>query len=79
MRFKEKDENRSESLTNYYYQILMRCNPSETGIQIMFTPGFQAIHPLGDKDKLGSDAFPVPFTFMYGDDDWVTYIDEDWP
>ena len=57
----------------------MRKNPSETAIQIMFTPGLQAIFPLGDKEKLGSPSFPVAFTLIYGDNDWVTNLDDDWP
>jgi hypothetical protein len=45
----------------------------------MFTPGLQAIFPLGDKEKLGSPTFPVAFTLIYGDNDWVTNLDDDWP
>ena len=54
-------------VANYMYHILFKTNPPETSIQIMFNPSIQAHLPLGGTDKLGSESFSVPISFMYGD------------
>jgi hypothetical protein len=38
----------------------------------MFNPTLTAHLPLGAENKLGKADFPVPISFFYGDDDWVS-------
>ena len=53
----------------------MLPGPSETAIHLIFTPGLQAHHPLGTKNRLGS--FEKPISFFYGEQDWVLEYDDD--
>jgi len=43
---------------------------------VNFDLGMQAKVPLSNQDKLGNPEFSVPFSFVYGDDDWVPFTDE---
>ena len=38
---------------------------------ILFKQSVMAHIPLATKDKLLNKDFPVPISFIYGDDDWV--------
>jgi pimeloyl-ACP methyl ester carboxylesterase len=33
--------------------------------------------PLGTSDKLASEKFQIPISFIYGDNDWVHVLEED--
>jgi len=38
---------------------------------VNFNMNLQAHLPLGTADKLANSRFPLPMSFIYGDDDWV--------
>mmetsp|Transcript_5603 Transcript_5603/g.9648 ORF Transcript_5603/g.9648 Transcript_5603/m.9648 type:complete len:88 (+) Transcript_5603:817-1080(+) len=41
---------------------------------VLFEVGFHAKVSLSN--ELGKSDFPVPFSFIYGDQDWVKQVDE---
>jgi len=44
---------------------------------VNFNMDLQAHLPLGTGDKFASTKFPLPISFIYGDEDWVLEIEED--
>jgi len=58
------------------YQICLRQGTTEYALMVNFEHGLQAKVPLSNQDKLGRPDFPVPFSFVYGDADWVPSVDE---
>ena len=55
----------------------MRPGTTEYSLQVMFDPALQAYHPLGTDQKLASPNFPVPISFIYGEEDWMLQVDDD--
>ena len=53
----------------------MREGTSEFAFLNLFTNGLQAHLPLGTEDKLGSEEFPVPFSYILGESDWMRLCD----
>jgi hypothetical protein len=43
---------------------------------VLFDCALQARLPLSDKERLGNPNFPIPFSIIYGDNDWVLRIDD---
>ena len=43
---------------------------------INFDVRMQAKMPLSHPSKLGRRDFPVPFSFFFGENDWVQFLDE---
>ena len=43
---------------------------------MMFTPALTPYHPLGSDQKLKSKEFPIPISFIYGEQDWTPFVDE---
>lgn len=58
-------------------QIFMREGTTEYAPMINFTVTLQAYLPLGTPNKVGSPDFPLPLSFIYGEDDWVHHLEED--
>ena len=55
----------------------MRNGTTEFAIMICFDLGFYPKLSLGHPDRLASPNFPIPISFVYGDQDWVRVVDED--
>ena len=53
----------------------MREGTSEFAFLNLFTNGLQAHLPLGTEDKLGSEDFPIPFSYILGESDWMKLCD----
>ena len=43
---------------------------------MMFTPALTPYHPLGTEEKLKNKDFPIPISFIYGEQDWTPFVDE---
>jgi hypothetical protein len=54
----------------------MRESLSECALMVLFDCALQAKLPLSDKERLGNPNFPIPFSIIYGDNDWVLRIDD---
>ena len=63
-------------MVEYMYQIFARRGTTEYAIMINFELGMQAKIPLSNHDVLGNPNYPVPISFVYGDNDWVPRTDE---
>jgi hypothetical protein len=60
------------------FHIMMRTGgTTECAIHLMFTEDLLAHLPLGVPSKLGSESFPVPVSFFYGENDWVLFVEKD--
>jgi len=55
----------------------MREGTTEYALKNMFEVPLLAHEPLNTKEKLGNPTFPLAFSFVYGDDDWVRVLDEE--
>ena len=57
----------------------MRRGTTEYALGVLFKldGGIYAHLPLGAATKLGDPNFKLPFSFIYGDWDWVRKMDED--
>ena len=64
-------------VTNYFYQIFTRPGTSEFALMITFNFSLQPYLPLGTPEKLASPEFPIPVSFVYGDNDWTRVVDQD--
>ena len=64
-------------MCDYIYQIFLRKGTTEYAIHVNFDQLFHAYVPLGTKDKLGSDTFPIPISIMVGDQDWTLNVEDD--
>lgn len=42
-----------------------------------FNFSLEAHLPLGTKEKLANPEFPIPVSFIYGDNDWTRVVDQD--
>ena len=65
------------AVADYIYHLLMRKSSTESALMVLFTIGLQAKLPLGTKKKLKNPEFPIPVSFIMGDNDWVRFCDED--
>ena len=48
---------------------------TEFALLINFDSDMNSYLPLGSSDKMGGIFFPIPFSIVHGDDDWVKDID----
>ena len=48
------------------------------GLMVLFSRGFQAHLPLGTNEKFTDPNFPIPFSVIMGDNDWVRKCDDDY-
>ena len=48
---------------------------SEYALLINFDSDMNAYLPLGSPNKMGNADYPVPFSIVHGDTDWVKDID----
>jgi len=55
----------------------MREGTTEYAPMVNFNITLCAHLPLGIKSKLGNELFPLPISFIYGDNDWVQMLEED--
>ena len=60
-----------DTITDYLYQVYMRDGTTEYSPMVHLTPQLKAYIPLGTSDKLLSNTFPLPVSFIYGSYDWV--------
>ena len=65
-------------MSDYMYHLLMRKSTSDYSLMILFNQGLVAALPLGTPDKLSDPNFPIPVSFVMGDNDWVRFADEDY-
>lgn len=65
-------------MTNYLYQIFMRNGTTEYGILLNFDFSLMAYLPLGTVEKLSNPEYQIPFSFIYGENDWTRVVDEDY-
>ena len=65
-------------MTNYLYQIFMRNGTTEYGILLNFDFSLMAYLPLGTVEKLSNSEYQIPFSFIYGENDWTRVVDEDY-
>jgi len=63
-------------LIEYYLQILSKEGTYEYSFNIMFEHDISPKISLSDLTKLGNEDFPVPFSIVFGDDDWMTKCDD---
>ena len=75
-RQKVENEDQREAVIDYMYQIFLRKGTTEYALMVNFELGMQAKIPLSNPEKLGRTDFPIPFSFVYGDDDWVPLTDD---
>ena len=59
--------------------MIIRPPSTETCIMIMFGEGLVSHYPLEASDKLGNTDFPIPVSFIYGENDWVPLYEEQAP
>lgn len=55
----------------------MRDGTTEYAPMVNFDLSLTAKLPLGIRDKLANENFPLPISFIYGDNDWVQMLEED--
>ena len=55
----------------------MREGSAENAPMINFNIYMSAHIPLGTPDKLASEKFSLPISFIYGDNDWVYVLEGD--
>lgn len=53
----------------------MRDGTTENAPMINFNLYMSAHIPLGTSDKLASEKFQIPISFIYGDNDWVHVLE----
>jgi len=58
---------------------LLRPGTTEYAILVSFGVGLVCHLPLESVEKLADPNFPIPVSFIYGDNDWVTNIEEEAP
>jgi hypothetical protein len=63
-------------LTNYYFQIIYREGTFEYSFNILFEYDITPKLSLSGPSKLGNEDFKVPFSIVFGDDDWMTNYDD---
>ena len=63
-----------EIVVDYLYQIIMRKGTTEQAMPLLFNVGIQCKTPIGNRLK----ASGLDCSFIYGDEDWVRLVDEDW-
>lgn len=66
-----------EIVSRYLYQIFSRPGTTEFGLMICFNFSLQAHLPLGTPEKLLREDFPIPVSFIYGENDWTRVVDQD--
>ena len=71
------DSVQKEALRDYLFHIIYRKGTSEYGLMICFKMGLRADYPLGVEEKLMNPDFPIPFSFVYGENDWTRRVDKD--
>lgn len=76
IRQKVEDDNQRQAVIDYMFQIFMRKGTTEYALAVMFEQTLMGKVPLGNDDRLGSLDFQLPFTFIYGDGDWVKTADQ---
>jgi pimeloyl-ACP methyl ester carboxylesterase len=67
----------ADDVADYIYQSLMRDGAAENAPMINFNIYMSAHIPLGTSDKLASEKFQLPISFVYGDNDWVHDLEGD--
>jgi len=78
-RQKVDNESQAEAVRDYMYQIFMRPGTTEFALMICFSLGlYSNVVPLGHETKLANKEFPIPISFVYGDEDWVRRVDSDY-
>lgn len=55
----------------------MRDGNAENAPMVNFNLYMSAHIPLGTSDKLASEKFQLPISFVYGDNDWVHVLEGD--
>ena len=65
----------ADDVADYIYQTLMRDGTTENAPMINFNLYMSAHIPLGTSDKLASEKFQIPISFIYGDNDWVHVLE----
>ena len=73
-RRKIEDDGQREVMGSYLFQILMREGKTERAIMVNFDLSLQSYTPLGDI----LCNVPFDFSFVYGSDDWVRRVDQDY-
>jgi hypothetical protein len=63
-------------LKDYLFQIIYREGTFEYSFNILFEYDIIPKISLSDCTKLGNENFNVPFSIVFGDDDWMTNYDE---
>ena len=74
-----KHNGHAEIVRDYMYQILLRPGTTEYAILVSFGVGLVCHLPLESVEKLADPNFPIPVSFIYGDNDWVTNIEGEAP
>jgi len=61
------------------FHILYRDGTTEVAIMVNFGINLKSHLPLGTEEKLANPDFPIPISFIYGDNDWVYhFVDQDY-
>lgn len=58
------------------YQILMRDGTTEIAPMIALNFFMQAFNALGEERNLAQNDYPIPISFIYGENDWVHILEE---
>ena len=74
---KSYQDGEKEIMCDYLYQLGMRKTTSDCALMNIFNAGCVSQLPLGTSDKLGNKNLELSVSFLYGDDDWARYADED--
>lgn len=77
-RQKVESETMGNAVRDYMYQIFMRPGTTEFALMVCFDLGLYSKLSLGHPDKLCSKEFPIPVSFIYGAQDWVRTLDQDY-
>lgn len=72
--YRMTDQRERECAVNFLCQVFRRDGTFEYALGILFTSGLRAKLGLAGPLRLANPEFTVPFSFVYGDVDWVASI-----
>jgi pimeloyl-ACP methyl ester carboxylesterase len=71
-------ENYKKVMADFIYHLLMNPSTSECGLMVLFSQDLQAHLPLGATNKLSNPELRVPVSFVFGDNDWMRFTEDDY-
>lgn len=69
--------NEKQALRDYLFHVYCRKGAPEAALMVNFDFSLQPYLPLGSDLRLGNPNFPIPLSFIYGENDWARIVDQD--